>query len=142
MQTMDIKRPNSLISKIFNSAFNQGKLSIVDELVAPYAVTHTGRWGATSSRTEIKKLIATFRTAFPDIHCSIEGGIKEDDKQATCWTMRGTHLGLYFGNRPTQRSIAVRGFFFARIEDSWIVENWILIEELRILQQLGIVPPL
>jgi predicted ester cyclase len=56
--------------------------------------------------------------------------------------MRGTHLGSYLGIRPTSRSIEVKGFFFARIADGQIIENWILFEELRILQQLGLVPPL
>lgn len=132
----------SLISLIFEQAFNQGDLDVVDYLVAADAATHLTNWGVPASRLGLKQMIANLRSAFPDLHCTVEDEISEGDKLAARWTMRGTHLGSYLGNRPTQRSIAVRAFFFARIEDSWIVENWVMIEELRILQQLGLVPPL
>jgi hypothetical protein len=81
-EAMAIDRSNSLIRQIFESAFNQGKLTIVDEIVAADGVTHTVSWGFPGSRMEIKQLIATFRTAFPDLHCSVEDEIREGDKQA------------------------------------------------------------
>ena len=55
--------------------------------------------------------------------------------------MRGTHQGLFFGNQPTGRPVMVQGIIFARIENVQIAENWTLIDQIGMLQQLGIVPP-
>jgi len=35
----------------------------------------------------------------------------------------------------------VQGIIFARIENDQIAENWTLIDQIGMLQQLGIVPP-
>ena len=131
----------SLIHGIFDQAFNQGKLTIVDELVAIEGVTPRVGWGMPISRMGLKQLIATFRIAFPDLHCTIEDEIYEGDKFATYWTMRGTHRGSFLGNRPTGRSIMILGIIFARIENERIAEGWILVDQMGVLQQLGIVPP-
>jgi len=132
---------HSLIRRIFDQAFNQGDLEVVDELVAADIDAHTASWGAPGSRLGLKQMIANLRSAFPDLRCIVEDEIRERDKVAAYWIMRGTHEGSYFGNQPTGRSIAVQGFIFARTADGQIVESQILIDQIAILQQIGVVPP-
>jgi predicted ester cyclase len=60
---------------------------------------------------------------------------------AALWTMRGTHKGLFMGNQPTGRPVEVQGIIFAHISNGRIVEDWTLVDQMGILQQLGIVPP-
>ena len=55
--------------------------------------------------------------------------------------MRGTHTGLFLGNRPTGRPIVVQGMIFARTKNGQIVEEWTLVDQMVMLQQLGIIPP-
>lgn len=55
--------------------------------------------------------------------------------------MHGTHRGLFMGNPPTNRQVEVQGMIFGRIENGRIVEDWTLIDQIGILQQLGLVPP-
>ncbi len=131
----------SLVQRIFNQAFNQGNLTVVDELVAPDGVTHSLPWGLPAGRQGLKQWITIFRTAFPDLHCTVEDEINAGDKLAAHWTMRGTHQGPLLGNRPTGRPIVVQGLIFARIENDRIAEDWILVDQMGMLQQLGIVPP-
>ena len=88
-----------------------------------------------------KQLIATFRLAFPDLHCTVEDEIYERDRVAAHWTMRGTHQGSFLGNPPTGRPITVQGIIFARLRNGQIVENWTLVDQMGMLQQLGIIPP-
>ncbi len=82
-----------------------------------------------------------FRSAFPDLHCTVEDEIGEGDKLAAHWTMRGTHKGPFLGNPPTNRPIVVQGISFARTENGRIVEDWTLVDQMSILQQLGLIPP-
>jgi steroid delta-isomerase-like uncharacterized protein len=131
----------SLVRRIFDQAFNQGDLAIVDELVAVDGVTLSLLWGLPTGRQGLKQLVIIFRTAFPDLHCTVEDEINEGHKSAAHWTMRGTHQGRFLGNPPTGRPIVVQGIIFARIENDRIVEDWILVDQMGMLQQLGIVPP-
>jgi steroid delta-isomerase-like uncharacterized protein len=131
----------SIIHRVFGEAFNQGNLAAIDELVAPNSISHHFSWGMPANRMGFKQLITTFRMAFPDLHCTVEDEIIQDDKIAAHWTMRGTHKGPFLGNSPTNRSIAVQGLIYARIENGQIVENWTFVDQMSVLQQLGMVPP-
>jgi steroid delta-isomerase-like uncharacterized protein len=122
-------------------AFNQGNFNILDELVAVDSVTHTENWGMPANRTGLKLFIAAFRAGFPDLNCTIEDEIGEGDRLAAHWTMRGTHQGSFLGNPPTGRPVIVQGILYARIENGQMIENWILIDQMAMLQQLGIIPP-
>ena len=122
-------------------AFNQGHLAVVDELLSPDYFTHTAFGGGSPGPVGLKWLIAMFRTAFPDLHCTVEGEIREGDQFAAHWMMNGTHRGLFMGNPPTGRQVNVQGMIFCRIENGRLVEDWTLIDQIGILQQLGLVPP-
>ncbi len=124
----------ALTQRIFDQAFNRGELGIVDELVA-----ENGK-GMPSRRMRLKQLIAGLRRAFPDLHCTVEDDIGDEDKFAARWTMRGTHTGLFIGNQPTGKQIQVQGVIFTRIEEGMNVEYWILIDHYGLFQQLRIIP--
>lgn len=138
---MSVAHSDSLIRRMFEDAFNQGTLAVVDEVVAPNGVTHTPTWSMPQNREGLKQLIALFRSAFPDLHCTVEDEISEGDKMAAHWTMRGTHRGLFLGTPPTSRPIVVHGMMFARTENGQIAEGWTLVDQMGMLQQLGLVPP-
>jgi steroid delta-isomerase-like uncharacterized protein len=130
----------SLVRRIFDQAFNQGDLDVVDELVSVDVATHLASWDVPASRLGLKQIIANLRSAFPDLRCTVEDEIGEGDKLAAHWTMRGTHKGSFFGNLPTGRPVVVPGIIFARTVNGRIVEDWILIDQIGLLQQLGIIP--
>jgi steroid delta-isomerase-like uncharacterized protein len=130
----------SIIQKIFERAFNEGDLTVVDEFLSPDHLAHSTFGGAPNGLQGFKWLIAMFRSAFPDLKCNVEDEIREGDKFSAHWTMRGTHKGLFLGNPPTGRTVEVQGMIFARTENGRMVEDWILIDQLGILQQLGLIP--
>ncbi|MGW8249365.1 MAG: ester cyclase [Anaerolineales bacterium] len=131
----------SLVRLIFEQAFNQGDLDVVDDLVAADVTAHFESWGIPASRLGFKQMIANLRSAFPDLHCTVEDEIIQGDKFAARWMMSGSHQGSFFGNLPTRRRIEVQGFIFTCIVEGKIGENWILIDQMGLLQQLGVVPP-
>jgi steroid delta-isomerase-like uncharacterized protein len=133
-------REDSPIRYIFDRAFNQGDLAVVDELLTPDQFTHTTFCGATNGPQGLKWLVAILRTAFPDLHCMVEDEIREGDKHAAHWSMRGTHKGLFMGNPATGKQVQVQGIIFATFEGGKIWEYWMLIDQLGLLQQLGIIP--
>lgn len=68
---MPTDRAESLIRRIFDEAFNQGNLAVVDELISLDHLAHTAFGGAPHGPGGLKWLIAMFRTAFPDLHCTV-----------------------------------------------------------------------
>lgn len=137
---MSATQINFPIHRIFDEAFNQGNLAIVDELLSSDYLAHNALGGAPNGPGGLKWLVATLRTAFPDLHCTVEDEIIDGKKFSAHWTIRGTHKGLFIGNSPTDKQIQVHGILFARLEEGMIVEYWMLIDQLSLLQQLGIIP--
>jgi len=132
---------SSPVRALFEQAFNQGNLSIVDELVSVDSPTHIPGWGMPANRLGLKQMIASLRAAFPDLHCTVNDEIEKETKAAVLWTMCGIHKGPFFGNLPTGRRVEVQGFIFAHIIDKRIAEGWLLIDQMSILQLIGVVPP-
>jgi predicted ester cyclase len=80
------------------------------------------------------------RTAFPDIHFTVEDLIAEDDKVVVRVTFRGTHQGIFMGIAPTGRQVTGIGVELARLADGKIVEEgWHCYDLLHLLEQLGVV---
>lgn len=86
---------NFLTHQLFEEAFNRGNLAAVDDVVSSDHFTLNAFNGTLNDPRGLKWLITMFRTAFPDLHCTIEDEIREDDKFAARWTMHGTHSGLF-----------------------------------------------
>jgi len=132
---------SSLVRALFEQAFNQGELALVDKLVSTISPTHIPGWGMPANRLGLKQMIANLRAGFPDLHCTVDDEIEGESKTAAIWTLRGTHQSSFLGNQATGRKVEVQGFIFARTGEGQIVENWILIDQMTMLQQIGVVPP-
>jgi steroid delta-isomerase-like uncharacterized protein len=131
---------HSPVRRILNDAFNEGNLDVVDEVVSSDHFVHKSSGGAQNGPQGFKGMIAMYRTGFPDLHCTIEEEIWEDDKTMIRWTMCGTHRGLFLGNLPTGKQMLTQGIIFARFEKAKILEFWMMIDNFDLLQQLGIIP--
>ena len=138
---MPTDRTESLIYRIFDQAFNQGNLSVVDELLSPDHLAHNTFGGAPNGPGGLKWLIAMFHSAFPDLHCTVEDEIREGDQFAARWTLRGTHRGSFLDTPATGRPVEAQGIIFGRTENGRIAEDWTLFDQMGVLQQLGLVPP-
>jgi len=138
---MTTDKPDSLIRKIFEEGFNRGHLAVADELFSPDHLAHNPIGSGANGPQGFKLLILMFRNAFPDLHCTVEDEISQGNKVAAHWVMYGTQRGPFMGNQPTGRQVEIQGIVFARTENGRIVEDWTLVDQMGILQQLGVVPP-
>jgi predicted ester cyclase len=138
---MDSMISRSPIRRILEEGFNLGNLAIIDEVMSPDHFAHNVIAGTPNGPQGLKLLVSMFRTAFPDLHCTVEDEIVEGDKFAARWWLHGTHRGMFLSNPPTGKQVDVLGIIFGRTENERIIEDWTLTDQLGILQQLGIVPP-
>jgi steroid delta-isomerase-like uncharacterized protein len=132
----------ALIRRIVEEIQNGGNLALIDELLAPNFVNHTPAPRLPSAREGIKQLLRMFRTAFPDGSMTIEDMIAEGEKVVTRKTYRGTHQGEFLSIPPTGRHVSLGLIDIMRIVDGKVVEHWNVGDDLGMLQQLGVIPPL
>ena len=120
---------------------NQKNLAVFDELLTPDVVFHNA--SATMQGLEAyKQFLSMYMTAFPDLHFTIEDTIAEGDTVVARFTTRGTHLGNLMGIPPTGKQVSGTGMFIDRIVNGKAVEQWFNTDDLGLLQQLGVIPPM
>ena len=81
-----------------------------------------------------------FQTAFPDLRITIEDEFGEGNKVGTRGSMTGTHRGEFMGIPATNKSVKVAYIDLWRVENGKFVENWVQMDMLGLMQQLGVVP--
>jgi steroid delta-isomerase-like uncharacterized protein len=128
-----------LVRRAIEEVYNQGNLKVVDELVSKDFVVHSPS-EEIHGPAGIKQYVSALREAFPDLHITIEDQIAERDKVVTRWTARGTHGGTFQGVAPTGKRGSMTGIEVDRFVDGKSVECWTNVDELGLLQQLGVIP--
>ena len=129
----------NLIRRSTEEIFNKGNYTHIDEIVSSDFVIHSlnpnkeihGREGA-------RNFAISLRTAFPDIKFTIKDQFAEGDKVVTHFIAEGTHLGSFEGIPPTGKSFKVSSIDIDYIKNGKISECWSNLDELGLLQQLGV----
>lgn len=138
---MSVKKNKEAVRRVIEEAFNKGNLAVVDGVMSTEYVYHSSL-GDAKGPDGFKKTVNMFRTAFPDIHSTIEDIVAEGDKVATRATLRGTHRGEFMGIAPTDKKINVAVSGLIRFAGEKEVEAWGNMDMLTFYQQLGIIPPI
>ncbi len=131
----------ALNRRFVEEVINQGNLDAIDELIDPGVVDHSVPAGFPTGREGAKQFAAMMRSAFPDLHHTIEDMIAEGDKVVMRSTWSGTHQGEFMGIPATGKRVTVSAIDISRVADGRIVEHWEQSDALGLMQQLGVVPP-
>ena len=127
--------------RIPEDIFNRGQLTAADELFAADYVEHFPiPTGIPTGLAGFKAFVAAMREAFPDLHLTVEDEITEGDKVVQRITTRGTMKGAFLGMPPTGKQATWTEMHIARVADGKLVEHWGSIDQLGMLQQLGVIP--
>jgi predicted ester cyclase len=73
-------------------------------------------------------------------HFGVEDVVAEGNKVVVRWINSGTHVGQFFGAPPTQKSFTFAGIDIHVLRDGKLAEHWHVIDQLALLQQLGLLP--
>jgi steroid delta-isomerase-like uncharacterized protein len=121
-------------------AFNEGNLDAVDELVTDSYIRHDPNAPEVRGPEEEKRLIVMYRSAFPDLHFTVEDMVAEGDKVATRIGISATHRGELLGIPPTEKQLAFTAMELYRIANGKIDEQWVNVDTLGMMQQIGAIP--
>jgi steroid delta-isomerase-like uncharacterized protein len=115
----------ALVRRYYEDVLNGRNLEAVADYFADERVVEGVRRGCFS-----------YFQAFPDLHCSVEELIAEDDKVFLRSTMTGTHDGEYKGIPGTGRHVAAESAEIFRIEDGRFAGYWCLANVAGLMRQL------
>ena len=138
---MDIERNRANTRRVFEEAFGQGRLEVVDECLAPDGVDrHEMPEG--DFRAHLKGVITMLRAAMPDLAMTVEDLIAEGDRVAVRVTLTGTHTGdEFFGIPAAGNTARVEQFHIIQFDDAGrALVHWASVGEGQLLNQLGGVP--
>jgi steroid delta-isomerase-like uncharacterized protein len=126
-----------IVRRLIDEGQSQGRLEIVDELLADDFIDYTPLEGLPGTREGVRMLFAALREAFPDLAVDISEQIAEDDKVVTRKTFRGTHGGPFLGVPPTGARVEFEVIDILTLRDRKICEHRVVVDKLGLLRQLG-----
>jgi steroid delta-isomerase-like uncharacterized protein len=140
-----MNEPKQVINRFVEELWNERRLDVADVIFANDCVTHQLQSGGPADAMPrgpqaIKEHVTSWIASFPDLHFSIEQILSEGDRVVMQLLVEGTHQGAWFGIPASGKRLQIRMFTVHRVVQGKIVEDWVLVESLGILQQLGIVP--
>ena len=120
---------------------NDHDVSVFDRALTPGFVEHEEAPGFEGNGPEVPKAFYSMLfNAFPDFRMDLEDIIVEGEKVCWRYRMTGRNDGEFMGMPPTGKSIEIQGFDMLRMEGERAAEHWGVTDELKMMQQLGLVP--
>ena len=135
---MTAAQNKEIVRQLFSEGICKKNLGLMDQLIHPGFVNH-GIPDAKKGPEGFKEIIQTFLDAFPDMNVTIEQIISEGDFVATrgCW--KATHQGQFMGIPATGKNVSVYYTDFWKVVDGKCMENWVQMDFLSLMKQLGVV---
>jgi predicted ester cyclase len=137
---MSSEENKALIRRLFEEGLNQNNLSVFDELLAPDFVIYGAPGEMRPGPEGFREGIETFRKSFPDLHVTFEAEFADGDYVFHRGYTTGTHQGEFQGIPPTGKQFKINSIDIWRVVNGKAVENWVQLDMLGLMQQLGIVP--
>ncbi len=128
---------HEVLRQVIEEGFNKGNYEALNPLFAPDYQEH--QFGLKQTLDGLKKDIQYLRTAFPDLHLTIEDLVADGDKVWIRMTAHGTNRGPLLGP-PTGKTMTITVMDVCRFENHKIVEHWGVPDRFAQLAQLGLLP--
>jgi predicted ester cyclase len=122
------ERNKTSIIKANDELFNKGNLDFADEVFTENY--------AEKGPNFIKEYVGSMRTAFPDIHVSIDPIIAEGNKTAWQRTHTATHQGEFLGFQPSNKKITWTTTVISEYNDEGkVVKEWSTNDLFEVLEE-------
>ena len=99
------------------------------------ATPHRGPAGMAAS-------VATYLTAFPDLHFTVDEAVIQGDRVAQIWHAHATHRGPLMNIPGTGRRIAVRGASLLTFREGRLYRAVYIWDVAGLLREIGLLPEL
>lgn len=133
--------PKDVEIRIPLEVFNQGKLEVIDEVMAPDMIEHMPTPPGMPTGIEgFKIFVRGFREAFPDLHYEVVQHFSDGDMVTAVAEASGTMKGDFAGMPATGKTARWTEIHVSRVRDGKVVEHWGVVDLMGMLVQLGLAP--
>ncbi len=130
----------AVVRRVFES-FNRGELDEAARNIGSDYVYH-GPAAELRGPEGWKQVAGMYRSAFPDVICTIDEQIAEGDVVVTRFTARGTHRGELAGVAGSGRTVTVPVVSITRVIGGKLVDEFEVFDQLAMFQAIGTLPAL
>ena len=125
-----------VVQAFVHDVWSEGRLDRIPELVdEDYMVE-----GRLAGPDFVRRNVLGWRSAFPDLRCTILTACCDGERVAILVRMTGTHLGAWEGIAATGRPLDIREAVFWSVRDGRLASIQSIGESLRFRIQLGLLP--
>jgi predicted ester cyclase len=140
---MSVEANKECVRRHFEELWNAGQLDTICDFFGKDFMNFGRQYE--DRRDIVKQVVSVWRTAFPDLHFTVDLMVAEDDLVMCEVSFQGTHLGMLKlipplegpDLQPTDRSFRVKHIHRFRMKDGQIVEHFAVRDDLSMFQQLG-----
>jgi predicted ester cyclase len=136
---MSTETNKKLVRRLYDEVLNSRRAEVIDELALADYTEHDPLPGQRDGLAGLKDRTAMLIEGLAPTF-TVEDVIAEGDRVVVRWTNAGMHSGPFLGIPPTGRSFKMAGIDIYRIENHRMAEHWHVVDQLTLLQQLGLVP--
>lgn len=114
---------------------------LLQDLLSDDFVSHHFPAPGKNNKVAFTEGIRGLFAGFPDIKVTRVEQHERGDKVYTYAFWEATHTGNFMGIAPTGKKVHVEYMDIWRVSDGKIVENWVVMDIMGLMIQLGVVPP-
>ncbi len=125
----------------YDQVINAHNPAMVDSFCTADFIDHNPSPGNTGKGLEdLKSQFTRFFTEFPDIHMTTNAMATSGDTVMAWITMTGTNSGSSSAMPATNKQVNIMGSDILVIKDGKATERWGFFEDMKMMQQLGLMP--
>jgi steroid delta-isomerase-like uncharacterized protein len=137
---MTAEENKEFMNHFIEEVINKKNLNAANDLVSENFTEHVPFPGQEPGREGLKFALNSMFTGFPDMNWTVHEQIAEGDKVVTRFTWTGTHKGEFMGIPPTNKRVEVWGVVIDVVRNRLFSESRIIMDNIGLLQQLGVMP--
>jgi steroid delta-isomerase-like uncharacterized protein len=128
--------------KAVTEMFNTGKMDDLGKYIADNFIEHQQEPGQKPGLAGLKESMTQFRVGFPDLKFTVEHITADSTMIWAQVRMTGTNSGMFMGMPANNKKIDVEGVDIVRLENGKAVEHWGYYEDMKMMGQMGLMPPM
>lgn len=136
---MSTEANKRVVHRFYDEVLNGKKLEVLEEIATANYEEHDMIPGQGTGLAGLRERVTILDEAL-DPRFTIEDVIAEGDRVVVRWTNSGTQVGEFFGAPATDKGFTIAGVDIYRLEDGKMAEHWHVVDQLSMLQQLGMLP--
>jgi len=130
-----------IVRRLYEEVWKERRFDVVNEVISPsHALNDPHLAGSAVGPDAYKRVVIQFIAAFPDLQLNVEDYISENEKVVVSWVLSGTHKREFRGIPATNKKITLEGITINHVTNGKIMESYVSIDYLGMLQQLGVAP--